>query len=116
MNMLYLEPINFDKPYEEMCDSNVCNNANQSDTEVQNEENEEKPEVEETFAQNVSPHYSPHRRGSSVCVRKAFSLNRLRTVSAKCRARPGFEPGTTRTLSGYHTPRPTSHDIFCLSF
>ena len=26
----------------------------------------------------------------------------------KSRARPGFEPGTTRTLSGYHTPRPTS--------
>ena len=24
------------------------------------------------------------------------------------RARPGFEPGTTRTLSEYHTPRPTS--------
>ena len=23
-------------------------------------------------------------------------------------ARPGFEPGTTRTLSEYHTPRPTS--------
>ena len=26
----------------------------------------------------------------------------------KGRARPGFEPGTTRTLSEYHTPRPTS--------
>ena len=26
----------------------------------------------------------------------------------KSRARPGFEPGTTRTLSEYHTPRPTS--------
>ena len=24
-------------------------------------------------------------------------------------ARPGFEPGTTRTLSEYHTPRPTNH-------
>ncbi|KAK9882326.1 hypothetical protein WA026_020446, partial [Henosepilachna vigintioctopunctata] len=23
-------------------------------------------------------------------------------------ARPGFEPGTSRTLSGNHTPRPTS--------
>ena len=26
-------------------------------------------------------------------------------------ARPGFEPGTTRTLSEYHTPRPTSQFI-----
>ena len=25
------------------------------------------------------------------------------------RARPGFEPGTSRTLSENHTPRPTSH-------
>ena len=29
----------------------------------------------------------------------------------KSRARPGFEPGTTRTLSEYHTPRPTSQLI-----
>ena len=28
----------------------------------------------------------------------------------KGRARPGFEPGTSRTLSGNHTPRPTSHE------
>ena len=26
-------------------------------------------------------------------------------------ARPGFEPGTSRTLSGNHTPRPTSLDV-----
>ncbi len=29
--------------------------------------------------------------------------------SEQNRARPGFEPGTSRTLSANHTPRPTSH-------
>ena len=28
------------------------------------------------------------------------------------RARPGFEPGTSRILSEYHYPRPTSHTTY----
>ena len=38
------------------------------------------------------------------------SITKMHQKSQKVRwARPGFEPGTTRTLSEYHTPRPTSH-------
>ena len=34
----------------------------------------------------------------------------LKCIAKKCQwAWPGFEPGTTRTLSEYHTPRPPGH-------
>ena len=34
----------------------------------------------------------------------------------KSRARPGFEPGTSRTLSESHTPRPTSQMDYLLRY
>ena len=47
------------------------------------------------------------KRGECVkrCVTAAVKGHRLRDNS-NVRAWPGFEPGTTRTLSEYHTPRP----------
>ena len=41
------------------------------------------------------------------------SITKMQQKSQKVRwARPGFEPGTTRTLSEYHTPRPTSQRYY----
>ena len=36
-------------------------------------------------------------------------------ITEKKWARPGFEPGTSRTLSENHTPRPTNRDTFTAS-
>ena len=45
------------------------------------------------------------------CIFIASSRQR-KNVEKNRWARPGFEPGTTRTLSEYHTPRPTSQRYF----
>ena len=36
-------------------------------------------------------------------------FNFLKSLTLAYRARPGFEPGISRTRAKNHTPRPTSH-------
>ena len=56
---------------------------------------------------------------STITCHKIFhidisSLIKITSPLRKSRSRPGFEPGTSRTLSGNHTPRPTRLGEFSL--
>ncbi len=54
------------------------------------------------------PQNMNNSRVLSIFQQKKHSHN-YRKCSGKYWAWPGFEPGTTRTLSEYHTPRPPGH-------